>query len=87
MRQLVQAATSASVLISIYFCVRQRPVIEVTWGLSHFRVVDGGVSSCYCGASVFRKLKWNIKPSTDSERKHWCKVLLARGSSKRKLFT
>ena len=36
----VQAATLGLVLVSIYFCVRQRPVIEVTWGWSHFRVVE-----------------------------------------------
>ena len=52
--------------------------------MGHFRVVEIRqrvvvYSGCYCGASVFRK-------STDSERKHWC-LLLARGSSKRKLFT
>ena len=39
----VQAATLGSVLISVYFCVCQRPVmklLEVTWGWIHFRVVE-----------------------------------------------
>ena len=44
---------------------------------------NGGYSGCYCGASVFRK-------STDSERKHWCKVLwledLRKGSFSLRAF-